>query len=184
MLLRSVGKVVAVIVAAGLAGAIIGVVLAELTGDEDTSTPAVSAPATATTTRTSATPTSTTRTQTTASAPSSGPVPRVRVLSARLVRRSPMTERMRLIARVRVTNRSRRPLALRAPVLLSGQDELPLDSAARDAARPLLRRLAPGASATGDLRFTTSTAVTRRLMAERRARLRIASRTVVLRLTT
>ena len=73
---------------------------------------------------------------------------------------------------------------MRSPVLLSGAEEVALGSAARAAAAPLLRSLAAGDSATGTLRFTTPGAVAQRLSAAPRARLRVAKRTVVLKLKT
>jgi hypothetical protein len=86
-------------------------------------------------------------------------------------------------AKIRVTNRGTRPLMLPPPVLISISDEVPLHTA-RDHARPLSRSIAPGATATGTLRFSTPPAVTRRLAANRGARLLIAKRTIVLKLTT
>jgi hypothetical protein len=210
-LLRGFGKLVAVVVAAGLAGAGIGIGLAQLTGSGDSTAPALPAtngasparaatsPAsrtqtvaaqkpttTATAARTSkpaATRTTTTsRTSTTAAARLPFLVPRVQVLSARL-KGSP-TAAGHVTVRVRVINRSTRPLALAAPVLVTGNDEILRDSADGSAARPLLKKLAAGSSATSELRFTTTSAVTQRLSTTLRAHLRIARRSIVLRLAT
>jgi hypothetical protein len=207
-LLRGFGKLVAVVLAAGLAGAGIGIGLAQLSGDGDSSAPVLPATAgatparaststaarpqpvagqsTATTARASKTTatrtTTTSRTQTTAAPRRPYLVPRVQVLSARL-RGSP-TATGHVTVRVRVINRSTHPLAVAAPVLLSGNEEIPRDSASGAAVRPLLRRLAAGSSATSELRFTTPSAVTKRLSTTRHARLRIARRSIVLKLAT
>jgi hypothetical protein len=68
-------------------------------------------------------------------------------------------------------------------VLISDADKVPLDSAAKDAAGPLLSTLDTKASATGQLRFTLPTPVAQRLLATPRAQLQIAGRTVMLKLT-
>lgn len=208
-LLGGFGKLVAVVVAAGLAGAGIGIALAKLTGSEDSGAPTLTAATSATAERASAAPAAATETQTAAgqnpaetattaadtarsrtttasrtqTAPSRSPSslgPRVQVLSARLEGSSAATGLVTV--RVRVINRGARPLAVEAPVLLSGTDEIPRDSVGGSAVRPLLRRLAAGRSATSVLRFTTASAVTRRLSTSRRARLRIARRSIVLKL--
>jgi hypothetical protein len=198
-LARGFGKLVAVVLAAGLAGTGAGVALAQLTESGDSSAPAlpaaasattegalaVTAPATATAAQAAAAPTTTTspaptatasRTQT-APAPStpSPPSPRVQVLSALLDHAAG-----HVTVRVRVINRGTRPLAVEAPVLLCGTDEIPRDSDGGSAVRPLLKSLAAGLSATSVLRFTTSSAVAARLAATRHARLRVAKRSIAL----
>jgi hypothetical protein len=210
-LLRGFGKFIAVVLAAGLAGAGIGIGLAALTGSGDSSAPVLPAAASGTSARTSTspagrtqvvTPQKSTETATTARASKAPPtrtsttsrtqtttapsrpylVPRVQVLSARL--KGSSTAAGHVTVRVRVINRSTRPLAVEAPVLLSGNDEIPRDSADGSAARPLLKKLAAGSSATSELRFTTAGAVTKRLSTTRRARLRIARRSIVVKLAT
>jgi len=195
ILLRGLAKLVAVVVAAGLAGALIGIGLAKLSGDEDSGAAAL-APTTATigggaadTTQTVPTETETetttaprtqTQTQPTTTPKRSFLVPRVQVLSARLI---PAEGEDGVTARVKVTNRASRPLKMTGPVLISGEDEIPLDDVDA-AARPLLRTLAPDKSATGTLRFSTSPAMTQRLTDNPGARLRIATRTITIKLTT
>ena len=191
MMLRGLGKFVAVALAAGLGGAAIGIGLAELTGD-DAQTPTTTATTSAqaattgsetqtetqtTQTETQTTPARTTTTKTSTTPRGSTLVPRVEILSARLADGL-------VTARVRVTNRYGRPLKIATPALISGDDEVPLDDAARDGAKALLTTLDPGDDATGELRFATPAAVATRLAATPRARLRIAGRTVVLKLTT
>jgi hypothetical protein len=200
-LLRGFGKLVAVVVAAGLAGAGVGIALARLTGSGDSSAPASSVAAGATTERASTaavtatvgqtaaavltakssparTPTGA-RTQTVPTPSTSSRSPRIQVLSARLDPHGSAAAG-HVTVRVRVINRGARPLAVEAPALLSGTDEIPRDSDGGSAVRPLLKSLAPGLSATSVLRFTTSTAVAARLDATRHARLRIAKHSIEL----
>lgn len=68
-------------------------------------------------------------------------------------------------------------------MLISGDDEIPLDARSRDAAGPLLRSVAAGETAAGVLRFTLPAGITQRLSASLGARLRIANRTIVIKLT-
>jgi len=190
ILLRGLAKLVAVGVAAGLAGALIGIGLAKLSGDDNSGAAALPA-GTATTSGTAARTTSTVpaeietettaapTTQTTTTARRSFLVPRVQVLSARLI---PAEGEDGVTVRVKVTNRASRPLKMTGPVLISGEDEIPLDDVDA-AARPLLRTLAPDESATGTLRFSTSPAMTQRLTDNPGARLRIATRTITIKLT-
>ncbi len=67
--------------------------------------------------------------------------------------------------------------------LISGNDELTTDPKATEAAGDLLNPISAGKSATGELRFETSGALTTRLADQRRARLRIGDRSLPLRLT-
>lgn len=208
-LLRGLAKLVAVVVAAGLAGALIGIGLAKLSGDDGGDAPALPAAAsttassvsgstttTATTsaktakTATATTPaTQTTTTQSGAAEPVSPKVaaykaPRVEVLSAGIGSAATGTGRAPVTIRVRVTNRGGRTLTVPAPALLTGQDEVVIDRGATADAGALLRPLATGSSATGTLRFTPLVEATQRLLAKPRARLRIAKRVVLLKLTT
>jgi len=196
MLLRGIAKLVAVVVAAGLAGAFIGVSLAKLPGDDDSIDPALtvtaSTPGTSTSSRTTPRTTSTATTTTTTPRTTTTPttttgtavrvyrVPRVQVLSAQLT--TAPSGGGSVTVKVRVTNRGIGPLTIATPVLVSRTDEVRLDTA-RAQARPLLRALDPGSRATGTLRFTTSPAMTQRLVASPAARLRIARRTILVKLT-
>jgi cytoskeletal protein RodZ len=136
--------------------------------------------ATSTTRTTHSTPT--TPTQTTAASPALAPTPHVQVLSALLCPATAASEQARTQAqvtvRVRVTNRGSGRLAARAPRLLVGAARIGSEPTASGAAGALGKALAPGASATGTLRFQTSGTVTQRLTGQRRARLAIAGRTV------
>lgn len=165
-------KFLVVAIAAGAVGLGIGVGLAALTGDE-------SASSTPQTTRSSPGAAAQTTTAT------EGLVPRVRVLSAVLRRASTQSGRDRrraqVTVRVRVTSRGTGTLDLGDPLLMVGSERVGLDPDAEDAAGALLEPLAPGVSATGELRFETAGAVTRRLTKQRRARLHIADRTVAVR---
>ena len=189
LLLRGFGKFLAVVVAAGLAGAGIGIGLAELSGNDGPTDPVLptttaqptTAPAAGTQT------TATTGTVATSTSPTKPVyrVPRVEVLSAELGPVSESTGRALAAIRVRVTNRGNRPLTIKTPALLSGDDELPLGLDAREGAGALLRPIAPAASATGVLRFSLPSAIAQRLTATpAAARLRVANRTVTVELTT
>ena len=180
-LLRGLAKFAAVVVVAGLVGAGLGIALAKLSGNDGGATQALPAPVTATT----AAPATTTAATTTApaAAGSDDQPPRVEVLSALLGRTSDSSGRALVAARVRVTNRGQRPLAIEAPALLSGEDEVALNESADGSPNPLITSVEPGASVSGTVRFTLSPEITQRLNANPGARLRIANRTVELRLT-
>ncbi len=183
LLLRGLGKFVAVVLAAGLAGAGIGIGLAKLSGN-DASNDAVP-PATSSTTQTTSTPTATTSTGTTATTPAKAVyrVPRLEVLSSELGPVSESTGRAVVTVRVRFTNRGNRAVEIKTPALLSQQDEVPLDSDEREAAGALLRAIDPAQTATGTLRFDVPSAIAQRLTATPTARLRVGNRTVTVRLT-
>ena len=207
MMLRGFGKLIAIVVAAGLAGAIIGITLAELTGGDDSSAPIASAtstaapastgtgaelpglqpesqttetePKTETETKTQTGPTSTTIKP---SAPVKGfKVPRVEVVSAQI---APLSSDGGTVVtvRARVTNRRRRALVPEDPVLLEGPDAVELDSDSKDAAGALRKALEPGETASGALRFTVPSAVAQRIRATGKAQLKIATRTINLEL--
>jgi len=196
MLLRGFGKLIAIVVAAGLAGALIGIALAELTGGDDSSTPIASAtstvapavtptvaPLTETQTQTTATQTQTQPTSTTIepAAPVRGLVPRVEVLSAQIAPLSADGGTL-VTVRVRVTNRRGRALSPEDPVLLVGPDAVPLDDGANAAAGAVRKALEPGEPASGSLRFTVPSAIAQRIRASGKAQLKIATRTINLRI--
>jgi hypothetical protein len=85
---------------------------------------------------------------------------------------------------VRVTNRFNGALKQKPPVLVSGTDATALDAGARSGAGRLLGTLAPGASATGTLRFTLTTAAAQKLRTTGRAHLQIAGRALLLKVPT
>lgn len=195
---RGFGKFIVVAVVAAAVGAAIGVGLASLTSPDDTPTaaaptattpvatppPVVAPPAT---TQPVAPPPAQTQTDTqtqTATTPATftGPVPKVEITSATIG--SPAADGTAVAsARVSVTNRYAAPLPLASPTLVSGSDDVALDAAAQTAAGALVGTLAPGATASGELTFTLPVAVTKRLRAAPTARLQIARRTVMLKLT-
>ena len=196
MLLRGFGKLIAIVVAAGLAGALIGIALAELTGGDDSSTPIASAtstvadavtptvaPLTDSQTQTTATQTQTQPTSTTIepAAPVRGLVPRVEVLSAQIAPLSADGGTL-VTVRVRVTNRRGRALSPEDPVLLVGPDAVPLDDGAKAAAGAVRKALEPGEPASGSLRFTVPSAIAQRIRASGKAQLKIATRTINLRI--
>ena len=197
MLLRGLGKFLAVVLAAGLAGAVIGIGLAKLSGNEPTSDPvlpvATTATATTTTTQTTAPTTSTattskptgkTSTTSTTAAPADGVyrVPIIKVVAAKLGPTSEVTGRALVAISVRFTSRGNKPLKIKTPVLVSGDDEVPLGDSSREAAGALLEPIAPGATATGVLRFTVTRPVAQRLNDSPAARLRLGNRTVIVKL--
>ena len=110
-------------------------------------------------------------------------MPKVTIASATLGTPSGSGGTALATVRLTVTNRYTKALPLKTPAVISGDDRVPLDSDAKDAAGDLLGTLAAGASATGELRFTLPRAVARRLAASPTAKLRIAGRTVALKLT-
>jgi len=192
MLLRGFGKLIAIVVAAGLAGALIGIALAELTGGDDSSTPIASAtstvapavtPTVAPLTETQTTETQTQPTSTTIepAAPVRGLVPRVEVLSAQIAPLSADGGTL-VTVRVRVTNRRGRALSPEDPVLLAGPDAVPLDDGAKAAAGAVRKALEPGEPASGSLRFTVPSAIAQRIRASGKAQLKIATRTINLRI--
>ena len=191
-MIRGLLKFVAVVVAAGVVGAGVGVGLAALTGGEDDPSPAPQASSSAPGTATSSTPTTSTTpvlgtTPTRETAPAKPAlVPRVQVLSAVLLEASTASgrdrRRARVSIRVRVTNRGAETLDLEDPQLLAGNDRVSADPRAANGAGTLLKPLASDASATGKLRFETTGAVTERLTTEGSARLGIAGRTVAVKL--
>lgn len=198
VLLRGIAKLLTVTLAAGIAGALIGVGLAAVTAGDDTSapapSPATSAAATSTTATAATSTTATTSgsaTSTTSGAPSAAAqaadgalVPRVLVMSADLV--APAGVPSRVVTQVRVTNRADGPLELTPPAMVVDGSEVTLsaDAAAGADARPLLGTLPAGQSATGVLRFTITEALATELRETPRARLRIADRVVNLRIAT
>lgn len=104
------------------------------------------------------------------------------MLSARLGPQSRTTGHARVSAKVRVTNRDTTPLQITTALLLSGDDKVKLDYGARDAAAALLSPIAPGADVTATVRFTVATGLAQRLLAKLTAHVRIADKTVELRL--
>jgi hypothetical protein len=178
-LLRGLAKFVAVVLASALAGAAIGIALAKLSGNDTSSDPLVpSATARSSTARTQAAGSSSgSRTATTAGYR----VPLVDVRSAQLATTD--AGGSHVTAKVRVTNRGARPLTIKVPVLVSQADEIPLDEE-RQLARKVLAAIPAGETASGVLRFTMSPAITQRLTERPLARLRIANRTVTLKLAT
>ena len=202
-MLRGFGKLIAIVVAAGLAGAIIGITLAELTGGDDSSAPIASATSTAapastgtgavlpglqpesqTTETEPETETQTEPTSTTIkpSVPVKGfKVPRVAIVSAQI---APLSSDGGTVVtvRARVTNRRGRALDPEDPVLLEGPDAVELDSDSKDAAGALRKALEPGETASGALRFTVPSAVAQRIRATGKAQLKIAARTINLKL--
>lgn len=175
---RGLAKLVAVVVAAAAAGAGAGLGLSTLTGDS-AATPA--APPEAALASSSPPPSTTTSSPPVASTDGAN-TPRVSVLSATLTPKGTPDGAARLVVRVRVTNRSAATLNPKRPVLLSGKARVPLTTPTSARKPVLLRPVAPGASATGELRFATAGAVAKRLSEQRRARLGIANRTVNVRI--
>ncbi len=183
MVLRGLLKFLAVVLAAGAVGAGLGVALAELTGNDDSTPPAAQITSAAPT----ATATTPARTTTATQARTGSLTPRVRVLSAMLypaaTPRGRARQRARVVVRVRVTSRSDETIRAQTPVLLVGPHRVRPDPGAADAAGALLRPLPPGESATGELHFDTTGSATRRLRDQRRAGLRIVERTVKVNIT-
>ena len=187
MLLRSLGKLVAVIVVAGLAGLAIGIGLAKLSGDDKSSTTppdnslGASSPATNTTTPNTTVETTPADKKTSTSPSKPANTVRVRVVSAVLHPAAGPSgkrrRRARLSVHVRVTNRGSRSITPARPVLVSGDARLKTD-AMQDAADTNLGAIDPGETSDVTLRFEIAGAVTQRVQEELRARLTIAGRNV------
>jgi len=195
LLLRGFGKLIAIVVVAGLAGAIIGIGLAELTGGDDSTTiaPVTSTAASPAATQTFAPPTETqttapstaTQTESTPTSTTIEPVapvkgfkvPRIEVISA-LIAPVSSDGGTRLSVRVRVTNRRGRALEAEDPVLLEGPDAVPLASDAKSAGGAVRKALEPGETASGSLRFDVPSAIAQRIRASGKAQLKIATRTI------
>lgn len=194
MLLRGLLKFVAVVVAAAAIGVAIGLALGALSGGDESpgtaartnSTPGATA-ATNPSTQTETTPATETATSPAKTAPQGTALPGVRVLSAVLFPAATASgrarQRARVSVRVRIRNRDTSTLAPQDPLLLVGADSISSDSRASAVAGSLLKPLAPAATATGELHFETAGAVTQRLNANPNARLRIADRTVAVKIT-
>jgi hypothetical protein len=195
--LRGLAKLISVIVVAGAAGVGLGVALSELTGDSAENTTSSGSKPGAETSTTGATAARRTALKTPAGSPehgrtvathmttdkrpSSASTARVQVVSVVLHRQSASSARRRravLALHVRVVNRGKRTIANLAPVLVAGARRA--DPSAEDSTGSLLRALRPRSTADGTLRFKTAGALTDRLASSRRAQLRIARRTVAL----
>lgn len=85
--------------------------------------------------------------------------------------------RARVTVRVRVENRGERVVTPARPTLLVAGERIPSDPSA-DSPRTHLGDVAPGQSAAVTLRFEVAGDVTTTIMAERRARIRLAGRTL------
>ena len=190
-------KFLAVIVGGTAVGAGIGIALSALSGNggnESTASPrAIATPSaeartpTPTSTARTPTPTSAARTPTpTGTAVPAGEGLGLRVESARLISASTASgrarQRARLVVRVRLSNRSDVRLPAQNPLLLNGAGTVRVDPFAADAAGPLLRPLAAGMSAVGELRYETAGELTQRLTDQRRARLRFGSEVISVKL--
>lgn len=177
LLLRGLAKLLAVVVVAGAAGAVLGIGLSKLTGDDKSPAPAAP-PSTATSTSTTvATPPQ----QTTSKPAAPLAKVRVRVLGAVLhAARSPSgvrRKRARVAVRVRAENTGATSVTLARPILTAAGISIKTDPKA-DAPSTNFGPLGPGEVQTVTLRFETAGAQTTALASERRGQLRIAGRTV------
>jgi len=184
LLLRGLVKLVAVVAVAGAAGVGLGAGLAALTGDDSPSGLVGTASTSSTARR------ATTTNQTTVGSAAQRPegagaragAVLVEVVSAVLHRvptpAAQRRDRARLSVHVRIANQGERTVANAAPVVLAAQQSVPADRSAVDASGSLLRPIAAGSVADGTLRFEISGAVTESVVRARRARLRIAGKTI------
>ena len=173
MLLRGVVKLVVVVVAAGAAGMLLGIAIAELTGDDAAPTAPANAP-------TSSTPRAATTTSA-AAAPAASAKVQVEILSASA--RPPAdgaAQGARLTVRARVANTSGRAIRPKPPTLHVDDRRLAVAPESAAAAAALLApSLATGATAAGTLRFDIPATSPSDLTAAR-VRLQIAGKFVVL----
>lgn len=173
MLLRGAAKLVAVVVIAGAAGVLLGLAMAELTGDDAAPTPSAAVP-------TSSTPRATTATSA-ATAPAT--TEKVRVAVASATARPPADgaeQGSRLSVRASVENASGRAIRPKQPQLLV--DDLRVAAAPEfsgTGGELLAPSLADGATAAGTLRFEVPSKTPSELTTSR-VRLQIAGKIVVL----
>jgi hypothetical protein len=177
LLLRGLAKLLVVVLVAGAAGALLGIGLSELTGDDKPAAPvAPVAPNTGTATSAAAAPAQTQ----TASAAALAKV-RVRVFGAVLhVAGTPsgtQRQRARLAVRVRVHNTGTTTVTLARPTLTAAGVSVKTDPRA-DTPATSFGPLAAGATQTVTLRFETAGALTAALTSEHRGQLRIGGRTL------
>lgn len=140
--------------------------------------------------RTSTTRTSTAAKTVTATTPAPPPAAnakvRVQIVTAFLQPASTASGRRRKRARisihVRVINKGKHQIARANPVLLIGAARLHPDPAAKDTTGTLLKSILVGETAGGRLRFETAGAPTTAVTKSLQAHLRIAGRTVVVKL--
>ncbi len=187
MLLRGLGKLAAVVVLAGGAGIVLGIGLSALTGDDDGPRPSGGAGATQAddSTASVASPPSVARTSTTASTPT--PTPRARkvrvtVLGAVLhpagTPSGQSRQRARLGVRLRVENTAERLVTPPRPVLLVGAARVRFEQRPGDARNTRLGSIGAGKTIDVTLQFEVAGTVTEQLRNDRRARIRIAGRSL------
>ena len=193
LLLRGLAKLVGVAVVAGVVGVGLGVALAKLTGDDAPSTPDATASAgastSAATTRAEATSPSTQTTARSTSDRATTPARlakvRVRVLDAMLrPARTPSgirRQRARVTVRVRAENTGTTSVTLQRPAILAAGKTVKTDSSA-DSPETNFGALGAGETRAVTLRFETAGEVTAQLTNQKSGRLRIAGRTIGLKI--
>ena len=173
MLLGGAVKLLAVVVTAGAAGILLGVAMAELTGDDAAPSPSAAVPTSSTPRATTATPAAT--------APATTEKVRVAVRSA--TARPPANgaeQGSRLTVRASIENASGRAIRPKQPELLVDDLRVAVAVESSSAGGELLApSLADGAAAAGTLRFDVPS-VSPSDLAAARVRLRIAGKIVVL----
>jgi len=182
-------KLLAVVVAAGAIGVLLGIGLAALTGDDDVPPPAAlgtgattAATTPPTTPATSSVPAVTaTGTTPRATPPSALAKVRVRVLGTVLRAASTPSgqrrQRARVAVRVRAENTGTTAVTLARPTLTAAGASVKTDPAA-DAPGTHFGPFAAGETQAVTLRFETASRLTAQLTSERKGQLRIAGRTV------
>lgn len=185
LLLRGLAKLLAVVVAAGAIGVLLGIGLAALTGDDDVPPPAAlgtGATTPPTTPATSSVPAATATGTTPRASPSSALAKvRVRVLGTVLHAASTPSgirrQRARVVVRVRAENTGATAVTLGRPTLTAAGASVRTDPAG-DAPRTHFGPFAAGETQAVSLRFETAGRLTAQLTSVRDGQLRIAGRTV------
>lgn len=177
LLLRGLAKLLAVVLVAGAVGALLGVGLSELSGDDEAPS------ATTTPPQTKSVPTATTPGSSSQPAATATPLAKVRVRILGVVLHAASTpsgiqrQRARVAVRVRAENTGTTAVTLARPTLTAAGISIKTDPRA-DAPGTNFGPLAAGETQTVTLRFETAGAQTAALMSEHRGQLRIAGRTL------
>ena len=202
LLLRSFGKLVALVIVAGVAGTVLGVGLSKLLGDDELPAPArtsdpagtataTTAPAAAPATTTLATTAAATGAVPTGTAPQRAGKDPLDQVDARVVAAilrpagtpsGQRRRRARLIVRLRAVNGAGESVTVARPVLVVGGARIEADRRAATA-QTRLGKLAAGETKSITLRFELAGDATTTVTARRRARLLIADRAHPFRVT-
>jgi len=187
LLLRALGKFLAVVVVAGGVGALLGIGISKLSSDDEPQT-AIAPDTTSPTPEPSAGAAVSDATASTPAPASQDPLEQISVTVLFAVLHPAATpsgirrRRARLGVRVKVTNRGSRRVVPARPSLLAARQRTPTNPHA-DRPGSRLGPIAAGKTVDVTLRFETAGAVTQQLTTQRRARVLVAGRSWPVRVT-